>query len=57
MEHAESILERGAAAESELRELAGSPPELRVGANTTAAVSIIPDALARLAAIRPEAWR
>ncbi len=54
VEHAESILERLAVAESELRELAGSPPELRVGANTTAAVSIIPDALAHFAAVRPD---
>jgi DNA-binding transcriptional LysR family regulator len=54
VEHAEAILERLSAAESELRELAGSPPELRVGANTTAAVSIIPDALARFAAVRPD---
>ena len=54
VEHAEAILERISAAESELRELAGSPPELRVGANTTAAVSIIPDALARFAALRPD---
>jgi DNA-binding transcriptional LysR family regulator len=52
--HAEVILERLAAAESELRELAGSPPELRVGANTTAAVSIVPDALTRFAAARPD---
>jgi DNA-binding transcriptional LysR family regulator len=54
VEHAEAILERLSAAESELRELAGSPPELRVGANTTAAVSIIPDALGRFAAVRPD---
>jgi DNA-binding transcriptional LysR family regulator len=54
VEHAEAILERLAAAESELRELAGSPPELRVGANTTAAVSIVPDALARFSVVRPD---
>jgi DNA-binding transcriptional LysR family regulator len=54
VEHAEAILERLAAAESELRELAGSPPELRVGANTTAAVSIVPDALSRFAVVRPD---
>jgi DNA-binding transcriptional LysR family regulator len=54
VEHAEAILERLSAAESDLRALAGSPPELRVGANTTAAVSIIPDALARFTAVRPD---
>lgn len=54
VEHAEAILARLAAAESELRELAGSPPELRVGSNTTAAVSIVPDALTRFTASRPD---
>jgi DNA-binding transcriptional LysR family regulator len=54
VEHAEAILERLAAAESELRDLAGSPPELRVGANTTAAVTIVPDALTRFTAARPD---
>jgi DNA-binding transcriptional LysR family regulator len=54
VEHAEAILERLAAAESELRELAGSPPELRVGANTTAAVTIVPGALTRFASVRPD---
>ena len=54
VEHAEVILEQLAEAEAELRELDGSPPTLRVGANTTAAVSIVPEALGRFAAARPE---
>jgi DNA-binding transcriptional LysR family regulator len=54
VEHAELILEQLAEAEAELRELDGSPPTLRVGANTTAAVSIVPEALGRFAAARPE---
>jgi DNA-binding transcriptional LysR family regulator len=54
VEHAEVILEQLAEAEAELRELDGSPPALRVGANTTAAVSIVPEALGRFAAARPE---
>ena len=51
--HAEAILERLAEAESELRHLAGEEPTLRVGSITTAAVSILPEALRRLAALRP----
>jgi DNA-binding transcriptional LysR family regulator len=54
VEHAEVVLEQLAEAEAELHELAGAPPVLRVGANTTAAVSIVPDALLRFAAARPE---
>ena len=54
VEHAEAILERLAEAEAELRELDGAPPALRIGANTTAAVSIVPDALLRFSAVRPE---
>jgi DNA-binding transcriptional LysR family regulator len=54
VEHAETILEQLAQAEAELRELDGSPPMLRIGCNTTAAVSILPDALGRFAAARPE---
>ena len=54
VEHAEVILEQLAEAEAELRELDGSPPTLRVGANTTAAVSIVPEALGHFAAARPE---
>jgi DNA-binding transcriptional LysR family regulator len=54
VEHAEVILEQLAEAEAELRELDGSPPMLRVGANTTAAVSIVPQALGRFASARPE---
>jgi DNA-binding transcriptional LysR family regulator len=54
VEHAETILEQLAQAEAELRELDGSPPTLRIGCNTTAAVSILPDALGRFAAARPE---
>ena len=54
VEHAEAILERLAAAETDLRDLAGSPPVLRVGANTTAAVTIVPGALTRFAASRPD---
>jgi DNA-binding transcriptional LysR family regulator len=52
--HAEAILERLAAAEAELRELAGQEPVLRVGSITTAAVSLLPDALARFTGLRPE---
>ncbi|HET6697285.1 MAG TPA: LysR family transcriptional regulator [Gaiellaceae bacterium] len=54
VEHAEAILERLAAAETELRDLAGSTPVLRVGANTTAAVTIVPGALTRFTAVRPD---
>jgi DNA-binding transcriptional LysR family regulator len=54
VEHAEAILERLAEAEAELRELDGAPPALSIGANTTAAVSIVPDALLRFAAVRPD---
>jgi DNA-binding transcriptional LysR family regulator len=52
--HAEAILERLAEAESELRELAGREPVLRVGSITTAAVTLLPAALARFARVRPE---
>jgi DNA-binding transcriptional LysR family regulator len=54
VEHAEVILERLAQAEAEVRELDGAPPALRIGANTTAAVSIVPDALVRFTAERPD---
>jgi DNA-binding transcriptional LysR family regulator len=54
VDHAEAILDRLARAEAELRELAGEPPALRLGANTTAAVSIVPDALVRFGAARPD---
>jgi DNA-binding transcriptional LysR family regulator len=54
VEHAETILEQLARAEEELRELDGSPPMLRMGCNTTAAVSIVPEALGRFASVRPE---
>ena len=54
VEHAETILEQLAQAEAELRELDSSPPMLRVGCNTTAAVSIVPEALGHFAAARPE---
>lgn len=53
VEHAEVILEQLAEAEADLRELGGSPPRLRVGANTTAAAGIVPDALARFGALEP----
>lgn len=53
VEHAEVILEQLAEAEADLRELAGSPPRLRIGANTTAAASIVPDALVRFGALEP----
>lgn len=52
--HAEAILERLAEAEAELQALAGEEPVLRVGSITTAAVSILPDALAHLGRLRPE---
>jgi DNA-binding transcriptional LysR family regulator len=54
VEHAEAVLERLAAAEADLRDLAGARPGLRVGSNTTAAVSIVPYALTRFAAARPD---
>ena len=54
VDHAEAILDRLARAELELRSLAGEPPALRLGAITTAAVSIVPDALVRFGAARPD---
>ena len=54
VEHAEAILDRLARAEIELRALAGKPPALRLGAITTAAVGIVPDALVRFGAVRPD---
>jgi DNA-binding transcriptional LysR family regulator len=51
--HAEAILERLAEAEAELQALAGEERVLRVGSITTAAVSILPDALAHLGRLRP----
>lgn len=51
--HAEAILERLAEAEADLRDLACEEPTLRVGSITTAAVSILPEALTRLATLRP----
>jgi DNA-binding transcriptional LysR family regulator len=54
VDHAEAILDRLARAEIELRALAGEPPALRLGAITTAAVGIVPDALARFGAVRPD---
>lgn len=54
VEHAEAILDRLARAEIELRALAGEPPALRLGAITTAAVGIVPDALVRFGAVRPD---
>jgi DNA-binding transcriptional LysR family regulator len=54
VEHAEVILERLAEAEAELRALDGSPPALRIGSNTTAAVSLVPSALSSFASVRPD---
>jgi DNA-binding transcriptional LysR family regulator len=54
VEHAEAVLERLAQAEDELRELAGKAPALRVGSATSAAASILPEALTRVAAARPD---
>ena len=54
VDHAEAILDRLARAELELRSLAGEPPALRLGAITTAAVGIVPDALVRFGAARPD---
>ena len=54
VDHAEAILDRLARAEFELRALAGEPPALRLGAITTAAVGIVPDALVRFGAARPD---
>lgn len=54
VEHAEAILERLAQAEGELRELGGTPRTLRLASVTTAAVSILPEALTRFAAIRAD---
>jgi DNA-binding transcriptional LysR family regulator len=52
--HAEAILERLAEAEAELRELAGEEPVFRLGSITTAAVSLLPDALAQFKGLRPQ---
>jgi DNA-binding transcriptional LysR family regulator len=54
VDHAEAILDRLARAELELRSLAGEPPALRLGAITTAAVGIVPDALVRFGAACPD---
>jgi DNA-binding transcriptional LysR family regulator len=54
VEHAEAVLERLAEAEADLRELSGARPVLRVGSVTTVAVSLLPDALGRFAAARPD---
>jgi DNA-binding transcriptional LysR family regulator len=54
VEHAEVILERLAEAEAELRALDGSSPALRIGSNTTAAVSLVPSALSSFASVRPD---
>lgn len=54
VEHAEAILERLAEAEAELRELDGAPPVLRLGSNTTAAASLVPEALVRFGRARPD---
>jgi DNA-binding transcriptional LysR family regulator len=54
VEHAEVILEQLAQAEADLRELEGAAPILRIGANTTAAASIVPGALTRFTAACPE---
>ena len=54
VDHAEAILDRLARAAAELRELGGEAPLLRLGAVTTAAVSIVPEALSRFAALRSE---
>src|SRR5919106_4574436 len=54
VDHAEAILDRLARAELEVRALAGEPPALRLGAITTVAVDIVPDALVRFGAVRPE---
>src|SRR5215210_18463 len=52
--HAEVILERLAEAEQELRALGGEEPVLRVGSITTAAVRLLPAALAVFARERPD---
>lgn len=54
VEHAEEILARLARAEIEMREWGGEAPALRLGAVTTAAVTIVPGALARFGNRRPE---
>jgi len=54
VDHAEAILDRLARAEIELRALAGEAPALRLGAVTTAAVGIVPEALVRFGALRPD---
>jgi DNA-binding transcriptional LysR family regulator len=54
VDHAEAILDRLARAEIELRALAGEVPALRLGAVTTAAVGIVPEALVRFGARRPD---
>jgi DNA-binding transcriptional LysR family regulator len=54
VDHAEAILDRLARAEAELRELGGERPALRLGSVTSAAVSIVPGALAHFGAVRPD---
>ena len=55
VDHAEAILERLAVAEAELQALAGAKPAFRLGSITTAAASVLPDALARFARLQPDA--
>jgi DNA-binding transcriptional LysR family regulator len=52
--HAEALLERLAVAEAELRDMAGTPPMLRLGTISTAAASVVPEALAHFARSRPD---
>jgi DNA-binding transcriptional LysR family regulator len=53
VDHTEGILERLAEAEADLLRLAGKEEPLRLGSITTAAVTILPEALKRYAGRRP----
>jgi DNA-binding transcriptional LysR family regulator len=53
VDHTDGILERLAEAEADLMRLAGKEEPLRLGSITTAAVTILPEALKRYAGLRP----
>jgi len=55
VDHAEGILERLAEAEADLLRFAGKEEPLRLGSITTAAVTILPEALKRYGSLRPAA--
>jgi DNA-binding transcriptional LysR family regulator len=55
VEHTEGILDSLAEAEADLDRLAGMEEPIRLGSITTAAVTIVPEALKRYASLRPGA--